>query len=295
MADRGIQLGETAALGDVLSLDRIQSRIVLGLLLGGSFAGVWLAHWGSPPLSRVLWWAIVIANGTLVGGLYWRVVLFDASRFDDTNTARWVQNRWRRLETVSVWSFALCAAAGLSLAPSGIGTAALGAGAVVSPVLWVGIRRGGVDGAGSARRTAYVRAALLTSTLVALGGFAWLETGTSIVDWAVRFGHVGSFALWIGGALWHNSLIIPVLRSSVAADALKQQADRFRRHLPAVILLFFVTGTYQTMGVIDLSLAAFLGSAVGRLIGVKLLVLLVLTGLVLANLVQAASTRRGRS
>jgi len=39
-----------------------------------------------------------VALGSLCGGLYWRLVLFDASDFEHDDTTRAVSERWRRIE-----------------------------------------------------------------------------------------------------------------------------------------------------------------------------------------------------
>jgi hypothetical protein len=263
----------------------IQPRLVFALLVGASLAGVWLSHPGERPLLRGAWWLVVVSLGALAGGLYWRTVLFETSAFEGASARQWVERRWRTLEGVGVWSFVLGGAVvlgtgGLDRSPD-IGVVLLSTGVVLSPVLWFVVRRS--DAADVSGRTGFLRTLLLGLLVASLGGFAWVETGTDVVDWAVRFGHVCAFALWVGGALWHNALVLPAIRSGRATAALKGQARRFRRHLLVVIPLVLLTGAYQAVQLIGISPSLLLESSIGRLIGFKLLVLVVLTGLVIVN------------
>jgi len=269
----------------------LQPRIVFGLLLSGSFAGVWLSHMGEGPLLRSVWWLVVVSLGALAGGLYWRIALFERSAFETDNARQWAETRWRTLEGISVLSFVLGGAVvfgsdSLDLSLD-IGVVLLATGIVLSPLLWLGIHRS--DSADASGRTGTLRALLLGLLVVSLGGFAWVETGTGVVDWTVRFGHVCAFALWVGGALWHNALVLPAARSGRATAALKGQARRFRRHLLAVVPLVLLTGAYQAIQLVGVSPSLLLDSSIGRLIGFKLLVLVGLTGLVIVNVRKASS------
>lgn len=270
----------------------VQPRIVFVLLLGASFAGIWLSHAGEEPLLRGVWWLVVVSLGALSGGLYWRVALFERSAFEADSARQWVESRWSTLEAIGVWLFVLGGAVilrtnGLDLSLD-FGVVLLTTGIVLSPFLWVGIRwRDTADASG---RMGTLRTLLLGLLVMSLGGFAWVETGTGVVDWAVRFGHVCAFALWVGGALWHNVLVLPAVRSGRATAALKGQARRFRRHLLVVIPLILLTGAYQAVQLIGITPSLLLDSLLGRLIGFKLLVLVALTGLVVVNVKKASSS-----
>lgn len=263
----------------------LQPRVVLGLLSVASLAGVWVSPVAHSVWSRIVTWLVAVTIGIIVGGLYWRVVLFDPDVFEDVGNRRYVRNRWQRLESVTVRGFVLSGVAYLLLGgdggPSGIGGVALGTGLVLAPVLHVGIERCDDD---VFRRTAALRSGLLLVVLVSLGGFAWLETGTDLLDWAVRLGHVGAFSLWVGGAIWHNFVVVPTIRARPdAANAVRSQARTFRRHLPVVVVLLALTGIYQTDRITGLSVPTLLSSRIGHLVALKLFVLTVLTGLVIVN------------
>ncbi|WP_336330242.1 hypothetical protein [Haloarcula sp. CGMCC 1.2071] len=273
-------------LGRTVPVQVLKPRLVLGLLLTGSLAGIWVANLAAPVLVRGIRWVTLATLGVLVGGTYWRLALFDRSEFADDDTYRTVTHRWQRIETLAVVGFVLSGTVHLGLGARdgqfGTGRVALGLGVISAPVLWVGIRR--IADGSPTRRAVSVRSTLLLASLVSLAGFAWVETGTTLVDWGVRLAHVGAFSLWLGGAIWHNFVVLPTVRSRPdAGEALKPQAHAFRRHLPVVLPVVFVTGVYQTAGLIGLSAPALLASPVGHLVAVKLLVLAVLTAMVAAS------------
>jgi len=276
-----------------LSPKGVQPRLVFLLLLGGSAAGIWLSHWGKPPGVRAVWWLLVVGLGLLVGGLYWRLVLFDATAFEAAETARYVRQRWRHLETLSVWTVALAGSASVWLGvigpPFDIGELTLTIGIALSPVLWFGIYRFPVNA--TTRIPSYFRVLLFTVVLASLGGFTWVETGGIVTEWSVRTAHVGVFALWIGGAGWHNLVVLPTVKSHPeGAETIKSQARRFRRYLPVVITVVFLSGTYQAVKLVGYSPTTFLKTPIGRLIGFKLAILVVLTGLVVVTLKRARKT-----
>lgn len=278
MTARGGRHGDRSAAECGDGPSGVLPRVVLALLLGGSFAGVWLAHWDVTPLTRAFWWLAVLSGGVLAGGLYWRLACFDGDALDGAGGPT-VRRRWRRLEAAAVVALGLwgivALATGVVGFADGPGSLALAVGSLLSPLFWGGVATAGVDG----RRR--VRSALFLVVLVALAGFAWLETGSGALPWLFRIAHLGAFALWIGGATWHNGVVLPTMRSHPAtADALKRQARRFRRHLPVVIPTLLVTGGYQTLGLVGLSPSSLFGSTVGHLIGFKLFVVTVLTALV---------------
>ncbi|WP_135365065.1 hypothetical protein [Halosimplex halophilum] len=281
---------EISLLGRDVQVRRVRPRVVLALLLGASLAGVWLSNLGASVPARAVTWATVVAVGALAGGLYWRVALFDPEAFDESTDRRAVERRWARVEAVAVWAFALSGAGYLVLdqrgGAAGFAAVALGVGCVSVPVLWFARRRATAER--SRRRARALRSLALLAVAVALGALAWIETGTTAIAWAVRLGHLGAVSLWLGGAVWHNFVVLPTVRASPGlGPVLKAQARRFRRHLPAVVPVVLATGAYQTDRLLGLSVPALLGSRIGHLVAFKVAVLTVLTGLVVA------SVRRG--
>jgi len=288
--------------GDTTSIFRLdmspkslQPRIVFVLLLIGSAAGVWLSRWRDSGLARGFWWLLVVAFGSLCGGLYWRLFLFDVADFDGEDVTRSVTNRWQRVGTVAMGGFLLggvgSVAAGAMGRPLDIGELAIAVGVALSPILWVSLGRYPSNEYGE--MATYLRWVLFAVVLGSLIGFAWTETGGRTLEWAVRVGHLGSFALWLGGAMWHNFVVLPMVRAHPeAAGKIKAQAHRFRRHLPAVIAVFFGTGVYQAVRLLGDSISALFGTPAGRLVATKLVVLAVLTGLVVASRKRARKSDR---
>lgn len=285
--DRSVSL-----LGFEVSPKGVQPRLVLLLLLAGSFAGIWVSHWGASLGDRLLWWLAVLGSGLLTGGLYWRLVLFEPSAFADSDAPDLMRSRWAVLEaaavgTVGLWGLAVYVL-GIPAAPDRTGTVVLSSGFVLAAVLWAGITWGSERG--SRRRTA-LRSGLFALSLVALGAFAWVETGTSALEWLVRFGHVGAFALWVGGAAWHNGIVLPTVRTHPDAEAtIKAQAKRFRTHLAVVVPLLFLTGGYQVLRLFGPAPSLLFDSPLGHLVVFKLLALAVLTGIVVVHLTKAAAS-----
>lgn len=279
--DRSAVTGKLAALG---SPKRLRPRVVGALLLAAALAGVWLSHLGESISVRLGWWLVVVATGVLIGGLYWRLVVFDRSAFAEPAVADGIARRWRRVETVAVWTLAVAAGA-LTLASAvrlEAATVAFTAGVAALLVLWAVLTQ--VDDIVTGRA---VRVGSLVVALVVLGAFAWLETGTGPVDWLVRFGHLGAIVLWFGGAAWHNVVVLPTLSAHPdAAGTMRSQARRFRRHLPVVVAVVLGTGVYQTGRLADWEFATLLDWQAGHLIGFKLLALTILTGLVVAAVVR---------
>lgn len=264
----------------------LQPRVVLVLLLGAALGGAWLTHLGEPPAARLLSWTTAVTTGALAGGAYWRLALFDADAFDRAEHRRAVRQRWRRLETALVWAAALSGVAyllaGTTNPAPAFGRPALAAGTLASLACWYSHRR--LGDARTGNRSRALRTGIFAGTLAAVAGFAWLETATTALDWGVRLGHLAALALWLGGAVWHNFVVLPTVRARPdAAVAVKSQAQAFRRHLPVVIAALLATGGYQTGRLVGYSVNALTGTTVGHLISGKLLVLAVLTGLVAVN------------
>lgn len=272
-----------SAIGHRLAVRHLKPRLVFVLLVAGAFAGIWVAHYGDPVGVRVLWWSIIVTGGVLAGGLYWRLALFDATAFDDSEALQEVRDLWRRIETAAVWTLLVGGIVGLSLGEwglgAGVGAVVLSVGLLYPAVLWLGMVR--ARARNERDRVRALRAVLFLVSLTMLAGFARVETGTGIVRWLVRFAHVSSFALWIGGAAWHNVIVVPSLseRTSVA-DVLKTQTRAFRRHLPIVVALILATGLFQAVQVIGTALPPLYGTQVGQLVLFKLLVFAVLTSMI---------------
>jgi len=244
------------------------------------------SHVADSLTGRIVTWLFVVSVDLLVGGLYWRVVFFDRNTFENLRHRRYVQNRWARFEAIAAWGTGCSGVAYLIFDMSndslGVGGGLLGTGLVCAAVVWLGIWWFPEED--SVNWMTARRASLLLIAFISLGAFAWLETGTTFLDWMMRLGHLGAFSLWIGGAFWHNFAVLPTVRTRPnAATSVKSQAQKFRRHLPVAIVFLVASGVYQTDRLIGLSFLVLFESPIGQLIVLKLFVLTVLTGLVIAN------------
>lgn len=271
----------------------VKPRLVLSLLLAASLGGVWLAHAGDPLPVRLGWWATVVLLGILAGGLYWRLWLFDRGEFEDCQDASVVLGRWNRVEYLSSFSLAVLALLGFAL---GIGppTADLAwpvfTAALVLPAL-VQLSTATVSHDSETGIDRLARYGCFVAAVLGLGLFAWLETGSGVRAWAVRLVHLGAVALWLGGATWHNAVVVPTFQQNPDfGSPLRAQARRFRQHLPGVIAVLFATGAYQTVRLVGPALEPLLTTPLGYVVSGKLLILAVLTGLVVASLVRGGAT-----
>lgn len=264
-----------------------QPRFVLLLLLAGAFAGIWVTHRSQSIAARLISWTVVVATGALAGGTYWKLLLFNASAFDRSATRQWVRSRWRRLETVLVWTATVAGFAylyrGIGAPTADFGSLVLGIGALVTVASWASLN--GLSATGVEGKTNRWRGGIFAGSVVSITGFALLETGLANPAWVVRLGHVSAVALWVGGAVWHNFVVLPTVRRyPEAAPAMKSQARGFRRHLPIVIVVLLGTGTYQTVSLAGYSVTFLVEAPIGHVVSFKLLVLTTLTALVATNL-----------
>jgi hypothetical protein len=104
---------------------------------------------------------MVLLLGTLVGGLSWRLVLFDGTGFEDATTGESVKTRWERFETTCIWAGVLTGSFYLlAIDPSvGIEGTVLGIWFTSFLLLWFVIRFS--DAEDFSRTRAYLRGVLL--------------------------------------------------------------------------------------------------------------------------------------
>jgi len=81
--------------------------------------------------------------GSLCGGLYWRLALFDATDFESDDAARAVSGRWRRVGGLAVAGLGGVGsvATGAVDRPLDAGELAVGVGVALAPLLWVALGR----------------------------------------------------------------------------------------------------------------------------------------------------------
>lgn len=265
MAD---QPGHSRSVVPSLPAGPFKPRLVLAFLTVASVGGVLLATGGSWP-SAIARWLTVAGAGGLAGGLYWRVVLLDEG-LDGTVRSRWHGvRRWLAL--------ALLAGVGALLLFRSIPLDTVLGALTLGTLVCLGL----ISVPTSGRRRRRVALALAA---VGLAGLAWLST-PGPGPWAVRTVHLGTFALWFGGALWHNAVVLPTRRTHPGATSpLRDAARRFRLHLPVALALLLSTGGYQVYSLVGTDIATLPGTTVGRVVVLKLTLFAALTALVVDSL-----------
>lgn len=251
-----------------VSVRPLKPRLVLAVLTVASFGGVWLAT-GGTWLAAVGRWLTVAATGALAGGFYWRVALVDGDP-DGTAVSRWrAVRRWTALALlVGVGTVLLAGSVAPGRLPGAVTVGTLAVLGVTSLVAHTGTRR--------------FRLAMLALALPGLAALAGVTTAGP-GQWAVRTVHLGAFALWFGGALWHNAVVLPARRSRPEpVPAMRDAAVRFRRHLPGTLALLLATGGYQALSLVDPG--ALAATTVGRVVLLKLVLLAVLAVMVATSL-----------
>jgi len=263
---------------------RIAPRFVLLALLAAALGGVWIGDGWRDPGSVLAWWITLVALGALLGGTYWRLVLFRSAAYEDPALARGTRSHWRRIE-LAVAVVVIVAVAGV-VGRNHVDPAA----GQPEAVLVAAVLTGGTAAIGAAllefRRpevTVVLRTIALIAAAGAIGAAAAVEVST--VDptaWSVRLLHLLAVGLWLGGALWHNAVVLPL--GGPVAPGLRTQVKRFRRHLPAVVVVVFATGFSQTHRLFGTDVGAVLETDVGRVIILKLALLAALVALIVRQL-----------
>lgn len=255
----------------------VRPRVTLALLLLASAVGVHLA-WTPVPSSPVApgaSWLGIVGLATVFGSAVLRSLY--ATR--PTRPSAWLSRRWHRIERLGIAGGAAGVIVRVLASPvaptAGSGVVSLAAvGGLVSVV---GARRLGVTGPGDGRRAPQLTAGLAA---VALLGVAWgdiaMRNGSGVAL-AVRILHLWAAGVWIGAAVWHNALVVPALVRDDLGEV-RPVVRRFQRVVSLLVLAVLVTGTHQATTWLGTRASAYLGTPTGRLVGLKLVLLLSVVG-----------------
>lgn len=251
----------------------LKPRIVLVLLLVASGAGRWLTSRGQGTGLRsfVAEWGVLVGLAVLVGGVGWWLFLWPQ---DGTPTSRCDEFVKRRLGlTLLIGAGIFAVASILSFVNTPTETAFVRI--VVSAAAGTFVLRTVSDKESSQ---------YLYTGIIVLGvaGLVTTVTGNVFdpisIDALVRFGHLLAFVVWLGGALWHNIIIIAAIhRFPQAKTALKSQSEGFRPVVFAIIGILFLTGLYQAATLVGTSLSTYTGTIYGALVLLKVATLTILT------------------
>ncbi|MFC7078581.1 CopD family protein [Haloarcula halophila] len=255
-------------------------RVVLATLVVASLLGVSLTWTGTDtsPVSPVASWVAIVSLGTvLTNGLLWYWYTCMAGR-----RLPWLVRRWSQVGHVAgvaalaslVVRLATAADVGtaaVSLALGGLtGTVALG--------VTVAVNRRTVPPEIS-RPFVLVIAVSAGLGLVAIACADVGMNGGSFGAVAVRALHLVAVGAWIGGAVWHNAVVVPAVRSD-RQTGVRPVVQRFRRLVPLFVAVVLLTGLYQASTWLGTTLAPYLSTQVGVTVVVKLVALGALVALV---------------
>lgn len=274
---------------------RMSSRkphVVLVMLLVASATGMYLSWAGAglPLFVPVASWVAIVSLGTvLTGGSLW---LAYAARTNGDDHPRWLSRRWVRFGHLAVGGSVV----GLVVRQLGTGSTSTGGGSLLIVVAGLLFLCGAVSViVGTERSTVNRRVTALSVVLAGLGiaGIAWADVamdGGTISIVVVRAIHLVGVGAWIGGALWHNTLVLPAIDRGAIGE-IRPVVRRFQRVVPLFIVALFATGTHQAITWLGTQPSTYLTTTVGRLIGLKVALLLVLTALVVLTRVRARTQR----
>jgi hypothetical protein len=284
-------------LGEGLFNRYLLPRVALTVIAIGSLAGVYLtmSTHGAAPIWALVRWLHLIGLGTLAGGAMWWGLF---------------QRRPEQAADVAAVSrFAVAQQQRFRI----IGGAALLAATLTTPYLiWFGRWAGqtGQQGLWTASAVALIAALALSGWMLwqppaqerafavgrvrlALGALVLALTLTALLDarltfaaqpsaWLLRPIHLVAFGLWFGGAVWNIFIAVPAARATLAMPvviAAAEQLERFRWVVRVILPTLLITGLLQAYPYVGLNPNALIDSSFGRLILLKIGLIVALVGI----------------
>lgn len=269
-------------------------KVALTVITIASLVGTWLTmstHGASAAGAVAVRWLHLIGYAVLTGGYMWMGLFVrpaekpaQASYF-----ARFVaasQARFRRIAQIALPVFLLAALFDVRR------FGGWGVGWLIWPELALLVGIGLAAGRFAYGRTAadpfslrglarLTLALLLLDALVQAAFDVTLAQAGQALPLAVRWLHLAAFGLWFGAALWNIFIAVPAARSMVSIPvvvASSQQLERFRVVVRMILPTLIVTGLIQAYPYVGLNPSALLASTIGRLILVKIALIIVLVG-----------------
>jgi putative copper resistance protein D len=267
----------------------LKPRLVLATLLTASLFGVYLTWAGSavPIVVPLASWLALVSFGTLLtAGLLWRLYA-DATEVQPDRVA----HRWTSLLYSA--SGAAVAAVCVRLLQAGVvvnlpqsPTVSLAVGVVMLGVLAAGVRR--IDSTRPSRGVVVLGSA---GAVGGLAGLAWINvsmSGGTFEETVVRAIHLVAAGAWIGGAIWHNIVVVAV-RAAPDGAGVKPVLRGFQRIVPLLVIAVLGTGMHQATTWLGTSPSTYLTTSVGRVVTLKLVAVLVLATVVARSLLKQRS------
>lgn len=267
-------------------------KVALTVITIASLVGTWLTmttHGAGAPGPVLVRWLHLISFAALTGGFMWMALFIRPAQKQAQQPyfARFAgasQARFRRIAQVALPIFLLAALLDLRrFSAWGVGWLAW-----VEAALLIGIGlAAGWFAYGRRAQDPYriqplgrlALGLLLLDALVQAAFDVTLAQGGQALPLAVRWLHLAAFGLWFGGAVWNIFIAVPAARSMVSIPvvvASSQQLERFRVAVRMILPTLIITGLIQAYPYVGLNPAALLTSPFGRLILLKMLLIVVL-------------------
>jgi putative copper resistance protein D len=113
-------------------------------------------------------------------------------------------------------------------------------------------------------------------------------SGGTFEETVVRAIHLVAAGAWIGGAIWHNIVVVAV-RAAPDGAGVKPVLRGFQRIVPLLVIAVLGTGMHQATTWLGTSPSTYLTTSVGRVVTLKLVAVLVLATVVARSLLKQRS------
>ncbi|MBX7234414.1 MAG: CopD family protein [Caldilineales bacterium] len=272
-------------------------KVALTVIVIASLVGTWLtmSTHGAGALGAVAGrWLHLISFAALTGGFMWKGLFIRPaekaaqgpyfSRFAAASQAR-----FRRIAQAALPLFLLAALIDLRrFSGWGVGwlvwpeaALLLGIGLAAG---WDAYGRRAADPFSQRRLARLALGLLLLDALVQAAFDVTLAQGGRALPLAVRWLHLAAFGLWFGAAVWNIFIAVPAARGMVSIPvvvASSQQLERFRVAVRVILPTLILTGLVQAYPYVGLNPGALLTSPFGRIILIKLILIVVLVAVFL--------------
>ncbi len=267
-------------------------KVALTVISISSFVGVWLTmstHGAGDWLSVSTRWLHLIASGALAGGFMWKGLFVQPAHrpAGAAGVAAFAATQFRRFRRVAGVALPIYALTGLldlvRFSRLGVGWPIWVEAALLATLIMVVLHElyARSPGRPFAERpeARLILALLLLDALFQAAFDVTLSHGGAAWPLLVRWVHLAAFGLWFGGAFWNIFIAVPAARQTLSVPvvvAAGRQLERFRVAVRIILPSLIVTGLIQAYRYVGLSPEALLYSPIGRLILIKIGLVVVL-------------------
>ncbi len=274
-------------------LDRyVLPKVALTIITLSSLIGVWLTmttHGANDWLSVSTRWLHLMSFGLLAGGYMWKGVLAQPARrpaqaADVKAFASAEFFRFRRVAWLVLPVFAFTGLYDLvRFSRLGVGWPVWVEAALLAMIVMVVLHELYVRWPGAPfseqSEARLVLGLLLLDGLFQAAFDVQLAQGGAAWPLLVRWAHLAAFGLWFGGAFWNIFITVPAARQTLSIPvvvAAGRQLERFRVVVRVFLPTLIVTGFIQAYRYVGLSPQALFTSPFGRVILVKIALVMAL-------------------